>query len=59
MEILYRKDSSNEADGLSRLPELHHIKATAEQNILDKDLDDMHDLFVLHVSLTSECRYNS
>jgi hypothetical protein len=31
MEILYRNGSSNEADALSRRPEVHHKIATAEQ----------------------------
>jgi hypothetical protein len=38
LEILHRKGSSNEADGLSRRPELHRELATAEELLLDKDL---------------------
>jgi hypothetical protein len=49
MEILYRKGPLNEADALSRRPELHHTIATAEQRLRRHARN-----FVLHVSLTSE-----
>jgi hypothetical protein len=38
MEIHYRKGSLNEADALSRRPELHHTIAPP-----NKDLEDMHE----------------
>jgi hypothetical protein len=43
LEILYVKGSSNEADALSRRLELHHKLAAAEELLLDKDLENMHD----------------
>jgi hypothetical protein len=43
MEIHHLTGSSNEADALSRRSELQHAITTAEQQLLDKDLEDMHD----------------
>jgi hypothetical protein len=47
MEIRQRKDSSNEVDALSRRPELHHTIATAEQKLLGKHLEDMHNFLCM------------
>jgi hypothetical protein len=40
METLSRKGSSNEADALSRRPELNN--AVAEEHLLEKDVVDIH-----------------
>jgi hypothetical protein len=44
MEVLYRKGSSNEAYALSRRPEFYNTIATTERKLLDKDLEDLHEL---------------